>query len=101
MLFSDLDLHNIEISGIEIFNDINVSNLKTNENDMEVIANILYNDMNVLLLIVGFTLFISLIIITRIINVIIISCYCLTASWRHRPPFVRSNRVLASKAPMC
>ena len=28
---------------------------------MQVIANILYNDMNVLLLIVGFTLFISLI----------------------------------------
>ena len=75
MLFSDLDLHNIEISGIEIFNDINVSNLKTNENDMEVIANILYNDMNVLLLIVGFTLFISLIIITRIIKGIIIACF--------------------------
>ena len=73
-LFSDfifIDLHKIGIypGGIEMFNRfINVSNLRSNENDMQGIANILYNDMNVLLLIVGFTLFISLIIITRIIK---------------------------------
>ena len=35
---------------------------------MQVIANILYNDMNVLLLIVGFTLFISLINIKLILH---------------------------------
>ena len=40
-----------------------VSNLKSNENDIQGIANILYNDMNVFLLIVGFTLFISLILL--------------------------------------
>ena len=43
--------------------DINVSNLRSNENDMQGIANILYNDMNLFLLIVGFTLFISLILL--------------------------------------
>ena len=68
-LFSDfifIDLHKIGIypGGIEMFNrDINVSNLRSNENDMQGIANILYNDMNVFLLIVGFTLFISLILL--------------------------------------
>ena len=68
-LFSDfifIDLHKIGIypGGIEMFNRfINVSNLRTNENDMQGIANILYNDMNLFLLIVGFTLFISLILL--------------------------------------
>ena len=68
-LFSDfifIDLHKIGIypGGIEMFNrDINVSNLRSNENDMQGIANILYNDMNLFLLIVGFTLFISLILL--------------------------------------
>ena len=68
-LFSDfifIDLHKIGIypGGIEMFNRfINVSNLKSNENDIQGIANILYNDMNVFLLIVGFTLFISLILL--------------------------------------
>ena len=68
-LFSDfifIDLHKIGIypGGIEMLNRfINVSNLKSNENDIQGIANILYNDMNVFLLIVGFTLFISLILL--------------------------------------
>ena len=68
-LFRDfifIDLHKIGIypGGIEMFNRfINVSNLKSNENDIQGIANILYNDMNVFLLIVGFTLFISLILL--------------------------------------
>jgi len=52
------------IGSLEMFNrNINISNLKTNENDMQVIANILYNDMAIFLLIVGFTLFISLILL--------------------------------------
>jgi len=68
-LFSDfifIDFHKIGIypGGIEMLNRfINVSNLKSNENDIQGIANILYNDMNVFLLIVGFTLFISLILL--------------------------------------
>ena len=68
-LFSNfifVDLHNIGIypGALEMFNrNINISNLKTNENDMQVIANILYNDMAIFLLIVGFTLFISLILL--------------------------------------
>ena len=68
-LFRDfifIDLHKIGIypGGIEMLNRfINVSNLRTNENDMQGIANILYNDMNLFLLIVGFTLFISLILL--------------------------------------
>ena len=43
--------------------NINISNLKNNENDIQIISNILYNDMSVLLLSVGFTLFISLILL--------------------------------------
>jgi len=68
-LFSNfifVDLHSIGIypGALEMFNrNINISNLKTNENDMQVIANILYNDMAIFLLIVGFTLFISLILL--------------------------------------
>ena len=65
-LFSDfifIDLHKIGIR-LVLFNwFINVSNLRSNENDMQGIANILYNDMNLFLLIVGFTLFISLILL--------------------------------------
>ena len=68
-LFSDfifIDLHFQEDWWIRLvlFNRfINVSNLRSNENDMQGIANILYNDMNLFLLIVGFTLFISLILL--------------------------------------
>jgi len=45
--------------------NINISNLKNNENDIQILSNILYNDMSVLLLSVGFTLFISLILIVN------------------------------------
>ena len=65
-LFSDfifIDLHKIGIRLVLFNRFINVSNLRTNENDMQGIANILYNDMNLFLLIVGFTLFISLILL--------------------------------------
>ena len=65
-LFSDfifIDLHKIGIRLVLFNRFINVSNLKSNENDIQGIANILYNDMNVFLLIVGFTLFISLILL--------------------------------------
>ena len=66
--FTFTDLHNVYHGGaLDMFNiNINVSNPISNENGMQVIANILYNDMNALLLIVGFTLFISL------INIVII-----------------------------
>ena len=65
-LFSDfifIDLHKIGIRLVLFNRFINVSNLRSNENDMQGIANILYNDMNLFLLIVGFTLFISLILL--------------------------------------
>ena len=39
--------------------------INNNENDIQIISNILYNDMSVLLLSVGFTLFISLILIVN------------------------------------
>ena len=54
------------LGSLEMFNvNINISNLKNNENDIQIISNILYNDMSVLLLSVGFTLFISLILIVN------------------------------------
>ena len=49
------------LGSLEMFNvNINISN---NENDIQIISNILYHDMSVLLLSVGFTLFISLILL--------------------------------------
>ena len=54
---------NALLGSLEMFNvNINISN---NENDIQIISNILYNDMSVLLLSVGFTLFISLILIVN------------------------------------
>ena len=51
------------LGSLEMFNvNINISN---HENDIQIISNILYNDMSVLLLSVGFTLFISLILIVN------------------------------------
>ena len=51
------------LGSLEMFNvNINISN---HENDIQIISNILYNDMSVLLLSGGFTLFISLILIVN------------------------------------
>ena len=56
-------LLNALLGSLEMFNvNINISN---HENDIQIISNILYNDMSVLLLSVGFTLFISLILIVN------------------------------------
>ena len=57
----------VKLTGsLKMFNvNINISNLKNNENDMQIISNILYNDMSVLFLSVGFTLFLSLILIVN------------------------------------
>ena len=56
-------LVNALLGSLEMFNvNINISN---HENDIQIISNILYNDMSVLLLSVGFTLFISLILIVN------------------------------------